>query len=75
MPALEAFFTDLDQAWTEPVEHPIALHLIGSTALMLPTSYQRGTKDSDVLETAGSDHPRRIWPQPVDGDLAPEVLP
>ncbi len=51
MPGLSDFFAELDQAWPHPTASPIALHLIGSTALMLQTSYQRGTKDSDVLET------------------------
>jgi hypothetical protein len=51
MSRVEAFFRDLDQRWTVPVEGPITLRLVGSTALMLQTDYVRGTKDGDVLET------------------------
>jgi hypothetical protein len=46
------FFVEIDRAWVTPNETLLSLHLIGSTALMLQTNYQRGTKDSDVLETA-----------------------
>jgi hypothetical protein len=49
---LEPFFAELDAGWTPPPER-VRLPIIGSTALMLQTSYQRGTKDSDVLETTG----------------------
>ena len=48
---LEEFFQDLDAQWPRPVAAKIRLLLIGSAALMLQTNYQRGTKDSDVLET------------------------
>lgn len=44
-------FRDIDQRWPIPPPSKIRLRLIGSTALMLQTDYQRGTKDSDVLET------------------------
>jgi transcriptional regulator with XRE-family HTH domain len=45
------FFRDLDAAWPASSEPPIHLRIIGSTALMLLTDYDRGTKDSDVLES------------------------
>src|SRR3954454_24020226 len=48
----EDFFRDLDTQWHWPVDVKIPLRLIGSAALMLQTGYERGTKDSDVLETA-----------------------
>ncbi len=49
---LEEFFRDLDEQWSGPADARIRLRLIGSAALMLQTDYERGTKDSDVLETA-----------------------
>ena len=45
---IERFLLDIDAKW--PSGGPkIALRVLGSTALMLQTSYLRGTKDSDVL--------------------------
>ena len=52
MNIFEDFFRDLDTQWRWPVDVKIRLRLIGSAALMLQTGYERGTKDSDVLETA-----------------------
>jgi hypothetical protein len=52
VPDVKAFFVDIDRAWQPLGTEPVLLHLIGSTALMLLTGYERGTKDSDVLETA-----------------------
>lgn len=52
MPLLSAYFAEPDRAWSETAGPRIALHLIGSTALMLQTNYRRGTKDGDVLQTA-----------------------
>jgi hypothetical protein len=46
------FFEDLDGRWGPPTGAKIPLRIIGSSALMLQTGYERGTKDSDVLETA-----------------------
>jgi hypothetical protein len=48
---IEDFLLDLDAGWAWPAPSRIPLRVIGSTALMLQTSYSRGTKDSDVLET------------------------
>jgi len=45
------FLRDLDRAWTPAASPKVPLRIIGSTALMLQASYERGTKDSDVLET------------------------
>jgi hypothetical protein len=45
------FLRDLDRAWTPTASPKVPLRIIGSTALMLQASYERGTKDSDVLET------------------------
>ena len=61
MQAVEAFLKDIDAAW--PSAHAkIRLRIIGSTALMLQTSYERGTKDSDVLETWWSES----WCDPIN---------
>jgi hypothetical protein len=51
-PVIDDFLRAIDMAWQPPEVEPIVLKLIGSSALMLQTDYVRGTKDSDVLETA-----------------------
>ncbi|MFH1726165.1 MAG: DUF6036 family nucleotidyltransferase [Elusimicrobiota bacterium] len=43
---------EIDARWKPAGGEPILLSLIGSAALMLQTDYERGTKDSDVLESA-----------------------
>jgi hypothetical protein len=43
---------DVDRLWGSSGREKIRLGLIGSAALMLQTSYERGTKDSDILEAA-----------------------
>jgi len=50
---IEQFLTELCLAWN-PSETK-TLSILGSTALMLQTTYHRGTRDSDVLETAEID--------------------
>lgn len=54
---IEALLKDIDTRW--PLNRrdgvPVTLRIIGSTALFLQTDYRRGTKDSDVLETADLD--------------------
>jgi hypothetical protein len=59
---LDDFFAEIDRRWPDrsvaDIATPIPLRLIGSTALMLRTSYRRNTKDSDVLETI--DLPSRV---------------
>lgn len=52
MSRVDDFFIDLDRAWAPPNTPRVRLKIIGSTALMLQADYSRGTKDSDVLETA-----------------------
>jgi hypothetical protein len=49
---VDDFLTGIDRAWRWSGEEKIVLRVIGSTALMLQTGYERGTNDSDVLETA-----------------------
>ncbi|MFT3694570.1 MAG: DUF6036 family nucleotidyltransferase [Kofleriaceae bacterium] len=50
MTLIEQFFIALDEQWpTFAAKQPI--RIIGSSALMLQTSYTRGTSDSDVFET------------------------
>jgi hypothetical protein len=51
VPLLHDFFRDIDARWNAPPGPRIRLQIIGSSALMLQTGYERGTKDSDVLET------------------------
>lgn len=55
MSAFDEFFLDLDALWAPPSERPLVLAIIGSAALMLQADYERGTKDSDVLETPALD--------------------
>lgn len=50
MSDVEHFLSELARGWRGP-ERP-TLRILGSTALFLRTNYLRGTKDSDVLETA-----------------------
>lgn len=52
MSLIREFFRDIDRRWALPHDQKIELRIIGSAALMLQTSYERGTKDSDVIETA-----------------------
>lgn len=56
MPLVDDFFEELDSRWGEQPEARIRLRTIGSSALMLRTNYERGTKDSDVLETNDLTH-------------------
>jgi hypothetical protein len=46
------FFADIDRRWVRTGSAKIPLLVLGSAALLLRTDYERGTKDSDVLETA-----------------------
>ncbi len=49
MNVAERLFRELAEQWDGPPLPP--LRIIGSTALMLQTDWERGTKDSDLLET------------------------
>ena len=51
MKLIEQFLHDLDREWKPDQEGKIPLSIIGSGALFLQTDYDRGTKDSDILET------------------------
>jgi len=48
---IEEFLRAIDRGWKPAGAGRITLQVIGSTALMLRAGYERGTKDSDVLET------------------------
>lgn len=50
--AVRLFFEALDDQWRRAGHPRVRLSIIGSTALMLRTDWVRGTKDSDVIETA-----------------------
>jgi len=47
---IENFFLEIDKKWKPKTAKPIRLPIIGSTALFLQSTYNRGTKDSDILE-------------------------
>lgn len=51
MPLLHDFFREIDARWNGPPGTRVRLRILGSSALILQTDYERGTKDSDVLET------------------------
>lgn len=55
MARINDFFLALDDAWKPVGREPIPLEIIGSAAIMLQCDgYDRGTKDSDVLESRES---------------------
>ncbi|MDE2313911.1 MAG: hypothetical protein KGL04_07040, partial [Elusimicrobia bacterium] len=51
MALIREFLKAIDARWKPIGGEPLALQVIGSAALMLQTDYDRGTKDSDVLES------------------------
>lgn len=51
MTVVDEFFREIDRRWNHPTTDRITLNIIGSGALMLQAQYERGTRDSDVLET------------------------
>lgn len=51
MALIRDFLAEIDARWKPIGEEPITLQVIGSAALMLQTTYDRGTKDGDVLES------------------------
>ena len=51
----EDFIEELHALWVECDGEHLQLKVLGSTALFLQTPYHRGTKDSDVIETARMD--------------------
>lgn len=62
MDSIRDFLRDLDRSWETAASGPrIKLQVFGCSALLLQTSYQRLTKDSDVLET--SDHTPEVKTQ------------
>lgn len=48
---LEKFFKEIDENWKDLEGSKIVMQIIGCSALLLQTDYNRGTKDSDILET------------------------
>ncbi len=53
MKQLSQFLMDIDKQWRPFESQRQVLAIIGSGALMLQSDYERGTKDGDVLQTAG----------------------
>ncbi|MBS2016232.1 MAG: hypothetical protein JST00_25340 [Deltaproteobacteria bacterium] len=51
MRPIEAFFESIDSEWSLAHQGKVRLRIIGAGALLLEHGYDRGTKDSDVLET------------------------
>jgi hypothetical protein len=49
---IKEYFTELDRVWKPAPVKQIPLRVIGSAALLLQAGSLRGTKDSDILETA-----------------------
>lgn len=50
MNLVEQFFAEIDSKWPTS-DTKQQLRIIGSGALMLQTTYQRGTNDGDIFET------------------------
>lgn len=50
MTPIDLFMKGIDELWAGSGGDKITLRVIGSTALMMQTGYNRGTKDRDVLE-------------------------
>lgn len=48
----ESFLKAVDAAWNPPVPGKTPLRIIGASALVLQTGFDRGSQDADVLETA-----------------------
>lgn len=57
MQTVERLLVDVSNAWE--LETRPTLKIIGCSALLLRTNYDRGTKDSDVLQTASLDRASR----------------
>lgn len=55
MPFADAFFRDIDRRWRFGSGARLRLGVIGCAALSMQVDYDRGTKDSDVLETRAVD--------------------
>lgn len=50
MQRVRDFFGEIDQKWPTDPPEKLRLRIIGCSALMLQTNYDRGTKDSDVFD-------------------------
>ena len=55
MSAISALLEDVDRLWQPAGTRKIELRILGASALLLQSDYERATKDSDVLETAALD--------------------
>src|SRR5262245_16324506 len=55
MPSIHDLITEIDRKWSKSQDGKVTLRIIGATALTLAVGYERGTKDSDILETAAVD--------------------
>ena len=52
MTACERLVDDLDRSWTRDLPGRLTFRVLGSTAPFLQTSFERDTRDADVLEVA-----------------------
>lgn len=55
VPPIHDLIREVDRRWSRSADGKLNLRIIGASALMLQARYERGTKDSDILETAGLD--------------------
>ena len=53
--SVRSFLRAVDDAWDRPRADRIPLRIIGAGALLLQAEYDRGTKDSDILESTAID--------------------
>ncbi len=56
MNSIEEFWVEVDARWS-PADGKQPIRIIGSGALMLQTTYERGTNDSDVFQTTDLSQP------------------
>lgn len=54
MSRINQLFTSIDNKWKPIGKEPITLQIVGSAALMLQSSYDRGTKDADIIDLSTS---------------------
>lgn len=59
MAAIDGLLESVDRLWSRTAPARLDLHVIGASALLLQTDYDRATKDGDVLETAAIDAPTK----------------
>lgn len=50
MRQVDEFFREIDDGWAKRSLENVRLHVIGCSALLLQTDYERGTRDADIFQ-------------------------